>query len=656
MKISIVIPCHNAEPYIAQTLGSLLEQKRLPDEIIVVDDSSTDSSVEIVQRFYPHVRLEKKNFGLAAKTRNYGASIASGEAIMFLDADDLLDRNALKGLSEQLAQNPGGASIMKWHRLEKVADIWVRKRASVPRVPRGHDILSSWLTGTYYPPCCILWTRAAFTRIGGWNEVYCPNDDGDLVNRALVEGIPFQMAKTGAAYYRRIPDNNSLSGQRATARGLEARAEVIRKLAIWLEERQQLDAYRYAISYSIEEISKACTTDETQGVAATCQSLQKRFGQSTRARAIGNYKQTIRKNVGRLRCKFGSIGKDNRPVSNNHDTLKEVKVGHNAADKMLTAASNAAQANARHSPRDRPPKVSVVIPTYNRSNLVKRAMQSVLDQDYRDLELIVVDDASTDDTEEQVRSIVDHRIRYIRQSRNQDVSAARNRGMREARGEYIAFLDSDDEWLPNKLTLQVEKFEQLPPSYGALYTGTETKYEDGSIYHFNPRFKGDVLGKLLTENITDKGSASVIIRKNVIRVVGFFDEKIPAMEDYDYWIRIARYYKFDYIEQPLIRYHQDRRSDQRSLLRDADTGARHHLFRKFEPELKAHGITHQFLLTSANRRIKRVVPPDFAACLLSIRALAAKPIDLGSYKSFWRAIAPVPIQRFGSRTKAKLLG
>lgn len=97
------------------------------------------------------------------------------------------------------------------------------------------------------------------------------------------------------------------------------------------------------------------------------------------------------------------------------------------------------------------PTVSVVIPTYNRAHLVGRAIQSVLNQTYQDFEIIVVDDGSTDNTEEVVKSFNDPRIRYIRHDQNRGGSAARNTGIKMARGEYIAFQDSDDEWLPEKL-------------------------------------------------------------------------------------------------------------------------------------------------------------------------------------------------------------
>ncbi len=102
------------------------------------------------------------------------------------------------------------------------------------------------------------------------------------------------------------------------------------------------------------------------------------------------------------------------------------------------------------------PKVSVIIITYNRAHLLKTAMQTVFDQTFEDFELLIIDDASTDDTENTVKSFHDPRVRYVKHAQNQREGGARNTGMQHAEGEYIAFFDDDDEWLPNKLQLQVD--------------------------------------------------------------------------------------------------------------------------------------------------------------------------------------------------------
>ena len=125
------------------------------------------------------------------------------------------------------------------------------------------------------------------------------------------------------------------------------------------------------------------------------------------------------------------------------------------------------------------PETSVIIPTYNRADVLSRAIESVLEQSYQDFELIIVDDGSTDGTESVVHQYDDDRLIYITQS-NAGANAARNRGIKAATGEYIAFLDSDDEFLPLKLARCVNVLSQAPPSCGGVYSSFR-KIRDGKV-------------------------------------------------------------------------------------------------------------------------------------------------------------------------------
>lgn len=639
MKTSVVIPCHNAAEFVGQTIGSLLEQSRPPHEIIVVVDRSNDRSAEVARSFGEPVKVCEKNFGQASKTRNYGARLCSGDAIMFCDADDLLSPHALAGLEDALAEEPGGIGLLAWRRLELSEGKWVERPPSVPPKRRGQDLLAGWLTGRYYPPCCMLWSREAFFRVGGWSEEFCPNDDGDLATRALVDGVPFRHAKQGFAYYRRIPAKNSLSGQRFTLAGLASRIRVIEKLASWLEERRRIEAYRYPITYALEEIRRECMEGGFPEVAARCEAVRRRCGLSRAAwkRRCGLKAAQLRIRIWKNRG-YGAARKlAGRRRIKSVDT--EVRFGletSEAAKSRPAAGVSVADPKAPSTPA-----VSVIIPTYNRAQLVTRAIRSALEQSFDDLEVLVVDDASTDNTIETVAGIADPRIRYLRQPFNQDVSAARNRGLRAAQGDFIAFLDSDDEWLPGKLEAQIARFREAPDSVGLVYTGSITRFDDGKERVFLPEHRGDVFREILLKNITDAGSASVMIRRNVVRVVGFFDERIPAMEDYDYWIRAARFYEFDFVDQPLVRYHESARSDRRSLVPDSDAAARRHLFDKYRRSLKTFGLTHRFLMISARRKLQRYQQIDrIGAFSLSLQAALASPKEAESYKTAIRSLVP----------------
>ena len=196
------------------------------------------------------------------------------------------------------------------------------------------------------------------------------------------------------------------------------------------------------------------------------------------------------------------------------------------------------------------PEVNVIIPTYNRSQKVARAIQSVLDQSFRDLEIIVVDDGSTDDTY-QCLDRFGSSIRYIRQLVNRGVSAARNRGIKGSFAPWIAFLDSDDYWLRDKLQVQMEFVHRNP---GTVACQTEEiwirrgRRVNPKRSHRKP--SGDIFKQSLKLCLVSP--SSVILRRSVFDEVGLFDETLQAAEDYDLWLRISCRYPVYLIDRALI--------------------------------------------------------------------------------------------------------
>ena len=196
-----------------------------------------------------------------------------------------------------------------------------------------------------------------------------------------------------------------------------------------------------------------------------------------------------------------------------------------------------------------PPMVSVIIPTFNRNGMLKDAVDSVLDQDYGNTELIVVDDGSTDAT---VRTLAPYqdRLRVLRQE-NRGVSAARNTGIRAAAGPLIALLDSDDLWLPGKLRAQVDYFEAHPE---ALICQTEEIWiRNGTRVNPGKRHRkeaGNIFERSLALCLVSP--SAVMMRKSLLDEVGLFDEHLPACEDYDLWLRIAWKHPVHLIDTPLI--------------------------------------------------------------------------------------------------------
>ncbi len=194
------------------------------------------------------------------------------------------------------------------------------------------------------------------------------------------------------------------------------------------------------------------------------------------------------------------------------------------------------------------PKVSVIIPTYNRAKNLIQSIDSVMNQTYQDLEIIIVDDGSTDNTKE-VLSKYDGKVRYFYQE-NRGVSAARNIGIKESRGEFIAFLDSDDSWLGNKLEQQMKLF-QYDPSVSLQYSYARYLDKANNIEFIRPKNVSKSFKDFLYED-TVLPTSSVVLKKSVLEEVGMFDEGLPGIEDYDLWLRCSRKFKIGFIPETLV--------------------------------------------------------------------------------------------------------
>jgi glycosyltransferase involved in cell wall biosynthesis len=195
-------------------------------------------------------------------------------------------------------------------------------------------------------------------------------------------------------------------------------------------------------------------------------------------------------------------------------------------------------------------KVSVIIPTFNRADKVCRAVSSVIDQTYQDIEIIVIDDASTDNTIERLNEF-GSRIKIIRHEKNMGVSAARNSGIRIAKGEYIALLDSDDYWLQEKLEVQIAFFSSNPDAVicqaRELWVRHGKRVNPGNK-HLKP--SDDIFMPSLKLCLVSP--SAVMLKRSLLDEVGIFDEAFPVCEDYDLWLRISYKYPVYLIEQDLL--------------------------------------------------------------------------------------------------------
>ncbi len=191
------------------------------------------------------------------------------------------------------------------------------------------------------------------------------------------------------------------------------------------------------------------------------------------------------------------------------------------------------------------PTVSVIIPTHNRNGFLRSAIESVLNQTFQAFEIIVVDDASSEDVQGMVKGFHDRRVRCIRHEINKGEAGARNTGLIHAQGEYIAFLDDDDVWFPEKLGLQVRALDNSASKVGGVYSGY-IAVDCGSQRIMNtkiPTKRGDIYQDLLLRNVIGTPS-TVLIRRACIAVAGVFDENIFYGVDHDFYLRCRKTLSF----------------------------------------------------------------------------------------------------------------
>lgn len=281
--------------------------------------------------------------------------------------------------------------------------------------------------------------------------------------------------------------------------------------------------------------------------------------------------------------------------------------------------------------------MSVIIPTYNRPDSLKRAITSVFKQEYRNFEILVIDDTPGNESEKIVNAFPQHRIRYCK-GQGEGISSARNLGIRLSTGEYVAFLDDDDEWLPNKLNRQMGMLAVGDKSVGVIHSNCYV--DNGSTVRLahkesmSDRSHQDLLGDNFVKNSTG------IVKRDCFNTVGYFDEELPYAEDWDLYIRISKRFRFVYLFEPTAILHwmtnsaaANASSDLRRVTRSYQLLIKKHWkeFEKYRAALSKHLFwigTHLRVLGLNSVEKKKsaqwyllkaylVYPPNFRAIILS---------------------------------------
>lgn len=225
------------------------------------------------------------------------------------------------------------------------------------------------------------------------------------------------------------------------------------------------------------------------------------------------------------------------------------------------------------------PRVSIIIPLYNRAAVIGRTIESALAQTFGDWEMVVIDDGSTDDSAAvaEIYAAQDRRIRVLRHENNRNANVARNTGFRVTTGEWIAMLDSDDEWHPEKLAKQLARIEQWKSEAGknpgVVYTWSEIRWLNGVTSIADGGTEGDVYGELLDRFFG--WTSSLLIRRDVYEAVNGFNDQIRTGDEYDFSLRASRLCVYAAVKEPLTIIHRqpDSKMSLRSIVRSINRRA-----------------------------------------------------------------------------------
>jgi len=295
------------------------------------------------------------------------------------------------------------------------------------------------------------------------------------------------------------------------------------------------------------------------------------------------------------------------------------------------------------------PKVSVIVPTFNRPALLAQAIDDVLRQTWQDLEVIIVDDAATTTTRDLVRRFDSGKVRLLSHTQPRGAAAARNTGLRRARGAYVAFLDDDDRWLPTKLSRQLDRLHSSAADTTLIYCGFETISERTGrvVKSFLPR--QPVLGFADFLQRTAFGTSIPLIARRSIEEIGLFDEGLPGTHDRDLWLRLAKRFQLAFVPAVLARcvVHGEQITTDLALKLDA----KEKMLRKYHDELSRHpAIFATQLVRLAMLHFAAGQPDRGRRCLTeALRLGAARRRDLRWHLMLSR-IAPPLHRRYVQRT------
>lgn len=497
-KVSVVIPTYNYAQFISQAIDSVLNQTFADYEIIVIDDGSSDRTLEILQAYGNKIcYVTQSNQGLAA-ARNRGIKLARGELIVFLDADDwFLPQMLEDAVAIFTAQPELGIVVSGWQIVDEIRQttLEVKPWQSLPQLD-----LTTWVVWRPLLPSATLFRREWLDKVDGFDADIFPAEDIDCVLKMTAFGCQSTWSKQLGVCYRRH--------QQSITQNTLKQAQAFEKLCdrffgradLTWEIRQLENQTRfYCLVWSAWRLYT--TGHEQQMLDYLAKSCQ--YSTELPAETIAEWGKYFARDC------LNFLGES-------FDVYQVTSLP--GWSELVASTLNQVM-----------PQITVIIPVYNSAQYLSEAIASVLGQTYRDYEIIVIDDGSTDNIAEAIAPFA-KQIRYVRQS-NQGVSYARNRGIHLARGELIAFLDADDVFLPQKLAHQVNIFN-AQPQVGIVNSGFEVIQANGTVVA-EVKWWEDIpeLNEVAWVLYKPILPSAMMFRRQWLNKIGGFDPRFFAGED-----------------------------------------------------------------------------------------------------------------------------
>ncbi|MFA6216035.1 MAG: glycosyltransferase [Candidatus Omnitrophota bacterium] len=514
--VSVLIPTYNRADTISESIDSVLAQTSKDFEIIIIDDGSIDNTREVLEAYENKIDYYYKDNGGESSARNFGVKKARGKYIAFLDSDDIWCLERLQKLIGFMEKNDSFGAIISEIEFIDINGKKLFCSSFKNDFPRDGHVLSYMLKNLVGMFSNMIVRKDVVAYIGEFDENLKTAADIDYFLRIAAE-YKIALFPESLLKYRKVA--NSLSHSLFTQNRLRVIAKFKKIYPVLAKENNDI------LKKTISVVHLRYAEDL----------LLYRYINDSRNQARKSLFNNFSLKATFLYLKSFLI-----------EVISYVDKSYKDRGKVEISI------------KPGEPLISVIIPTYNRADLICQAIDSVINQSYKNVEIIVSDDGSTDNTQE-ILNGYKNKIRYLYYE-HVGCSNARNKAIKESKGEYVAFLDSDDRWYPEKLKKQIDLLSSNP-ELGMVISEVEILNANNKKISFSDikkTVKKEELGvKEVLKMLLEKKSTTcsyMLTKKKILEDVGLFSESLTTAEDVDIMLKVSMNYKIGLIVQPLVKY------------------------------------------------------------------------------------------------------